>query len=67
MCFDKLDPTCFDKMISNIDVVGIVVSSAFCLRPSFREKLQESWQTLRCKVGKVFRRFKRKTDEKSIV
>ena len=67
MCFDKLDPACFDKIVANVEVAGIVVSSAFCLRPSFKEKVQESWSAVRCRVGKVFRRFKRKTDEKSIV
>jgi len=54
-------------MFGNIKSIGLVITTAVCLRPTWREKIGESWGKISNKIRRITRGLKNKTDEKSVV
>ena len=67
ICFSGLDPMAFGKMFAEMDGIGVTVAEAVCLRPTFRQRLGESWRRVSCKWNRAWRRRGVKVEETSVV
>lgn len=61
ICFSTLEPNSISKMLENVDSIGIRLSTAVCLKPTFRERLDENCRKLIHRVKRIF--FDRKNEK----